>query len=70
MVSPRSRSWLPVSHSAPVNTSLVFDAHVAPTQLVSILLEGMVDADPEHAQHRLDAFEQVATDEGLFMSEQ
>lgn len=54
---------------APVNYSLVFDAFVAPMQLISILLDGMVNADPEHAERRLDAFEELAARERLFLSE-
>jgi DNA-binding MurR/RpiR family transcriptional regulator len=54
---------------APVNYTLVFDAFVAPMQLISILLDGMVDADPEPAERRLDAFEELAAREGLFLSE-
>ena len=54
---------------APVNYTLVFDAFVAPMQLISILLDGMVDADPEPAERRLDAFEEFAAREGLFVSE-
>lgn len=54
---------------APVNFSLVFDAFVAPMQLISILLDGMVDADPEHAERRLDAFEEFAARERLFLSD-
>jgi DNA-binding MurR/RpiR family transcriptional regulator len=56
--------------AAPVNTDLVFDTLVAPMQLLSILLEGMVDADPEHAEHRLDLFDQVAAEEGIFLADQ
>lgn len=55
---------------APVNYSLVFDAFVAPMQLISILLDGMVDADPEHAERRLDAFEELAVRERLFLDDQ
>lgn len=54
---------------APVNYSLVFDAFVAPMQLISILLDGMVDADPETAKRRLDAFEEFAASEALFVPE-
>jgi DNA-binding MurR/RpiR family transcriptional regulator len=54
---------------APVNYTLVFDAFVAPMQLISILLDGMVDADPVHAERRLDAFEGLAAREGIFLSE-
>ena len=57
------------AHYAPVNYSLVFDAFVAPMQLISILLDGMVNADPEHAERRLDAFEEFAAGEGLFLSD-
>ena len=52
---------------APVNASLVFDTLAAPMQLVSILLDGMVDADSEHAEQRLEAFDQLAADEHLFL---
>lgn len=54
---------------APTNYSLVFDAFVAPMQLISILLDGMVNADPEHAERRLDDFEEFAAREGLFLDE-
>lgn len=55
---------------APVNYSLVFDAFVAPMQLISILLDGMVVANPEHAERRLDDFEEFAAREELFLSDQ
>lgn len=54
---------------APVNSSLVFDTLSAPMQLVSILLELMVEADPERAEQRLEAFDQVASDEGVFLAD-
>jgi DNA-binding MurR/RpiR family transcriptional regulator len=53
---------------APVNYSLVFDAFVAPMQLISILLDSMADADPEPVERRLEAFEELAARESLFLT--
>jgi DNA-binding MurR/RpiR family transcriptional regulator len=53
--------------TAGVGERLVFDSHAAPLALVMVLLQAMADADPQRTQARLDAYERMAEQEGLFV---
>jgi DNA-binding MurR/RpiR family transcriptional regulator len=52
---------------AQVNADLVFDATVAPAQILVVLLEALADADPARSRSRLDRFENLAATEGYFV---
>jgi DNA-binding MurR/RpiR family transcriptional regulator len=54
---------------AQVNTDLVFDAAVAPAQVLVVLLEALADANPTQTRKRLDQFETVAAREGYFVEQ-
>lgn len=51
---------------APVSSDLVFDAAVAPLQLLTVLLEALADATPSRTRKRLERFEALATEHGYF----
>lgn len=53
--------------AAPVGSDLVFDAAVAPLQLVIVLLEALADATPSRTRERLDRFETLAAQERYFV---
>lgn len=53
--------------SAPVSSDLVFDAAVAPLQLLTVLLEALADAAPGRTRERLERFETLAADQGYFI---
>ena len=52
---------------AQVNPDLVFDAPVAPAQVLVILLEALADANPSRSRTRLDAFENAAAANGHYL---
>lgn len=53
--------------TAQVNSDLVFDAALAPAQLLVMLLEALADANPKQTRRRLDQFETVAARERYFV---
>ena len=52
---------------AQVNADLVFDAAVAPAQVLVVLLEALADANPARSRTRLDRFENLADAESYFL---
>ena len=52
--------------AAPVSSDLVFDAAVAPLQLLTILLEALADARPTRTRERLERFETLAVEHRYF----
>ena len=52
---------------APVSSDLVFDAAVAPLQLLTVLLEALADATPTRTRRRLEHFETLADEQGYFL---
>lgn len=52
---------------APVSSDLVFDAAVAPLQLLTVLLEALADATPTRTRKRLERFETLATEQRYFV---
>jgi DNA-binding MurR/RpiR family transcriptional regulator len=52
---------------APVSSDLVFDAAVAPLQLLTVLLEALADATPGRTRERLERFETRAAEHGYFV---
>lgn len=52
---------------APVSSDLVFDAAVAPLQLLTVLLEALADATPERTRRRLERFETLAAEQSYFV---
>ena len=52
---------------APVSSDLVFDAAVAPLQLVAVLLEALADAHPARTRERLERFEQRSAAHDYFL---
>ena len=55
--------------AAPVGSRLVFDSYAAPTALAMALLHEMANALPDRTQARLEAYEQMAEEQGLFFAE-
>ena len=54
---------------AQVNPDLVYDAPVAPAQVLVILLEALADANPQRSRMRLDRFEDTAAQAHHFLDE-
>lgn len=54
--------------AAAVGSRLVFDLHVAPMALVTVLLQAMCQAAPAATQSRLESFERSAADRQVFLS--
>ena len=54
---------------AQVNPDLVYDAAVAPAQVLVILLEAMADTHPSRSRTRLDRFENAAAEAHHFLGE-
>jgi DNA-binding MurR/RpiR family transcriptional regulator len=54
---------------AQVNPDLVFDAAVAPAQVLVLLLEALADVKPNQTRKRLEEFEDVAAREGYFLEQ-
>jgi DNA-binding MurR/RpiR family transcriptional regulator len=54
---------------APVSSDLVFDAAVAPMQLLTVLLEALADATPRRTRRRLEHFETLATEQRYFVEQ-
>jgi DNA-binding MurR/RpiR family transcriptional regulator len=52
---------------AAVGSRLVFDLHLAPMAMVTVLLQAMCDAEPGQAQARLEAFERSAARRQVFL---
>jgi DNA-binding MurR/RpiR family transcriptional regulator len=52
---------------AGVNDRFVFDSHGVPLVLAMALLQAMADAEPERTQARLEDYERMAEEEGLFL---
>ena len=52
--------------AAPVGERLVFDSHVAPLSLAMVLVEAMADAAPLRTQARLDEYERMTDQAGVF----
>ncbi len=52
---------------APVSSDLVFDAAVAPLQLLAVLLEALADATPARTRKRLERFETLAAEHRYFV---
>jgi DNA-binding MurR/RpiR family transcriptional regulator len=52
---------------AAVGSRLVFDLHVAPMAMVTVLLQAMCDATPGQAQTRLETFERSAARRQVFL---
>lgn len=52
-----------------VNDRLVFDSHATPLMLSMLVLKAMVDAQPQRAQWRLEEFEGMARESGIFLPE-
>lgn len=52
---------------AAVGSRLVFDLHVAPMAMVTVLLQAMCDAAPGQAQRRLETFERSAASRQVFL---
>lgn len=52
---------------APVSSDLVFDAAVAPLQLLTVLLEALADATPSRTRKRLERFETLALEQRYFV---
>ena len=52
---------------APVSSDLVFDAAVAPLQLLTVLLEALADATPSRTRKRLERFETLAGEQRYFV---
>lgn len=69
------RTLMPVADRADellvagVNDRLVFDSHATPLMLSMLILKAMVDAQPKRAQRRLEEFEVMARDSGIFLPE-
>ena len=53
--------------SAAVGSRLVFDLHVAPMAMVTVLLQAMCDAAPAETQRRLETFERSAANRQVFL---
>ena len=53
--------------AAPVGSDLVFDAAVAPLQLLTVLLEALADVTPARTRERLERFETLATEQRYFI---
>jgi DNA-binding MurR/RpiR family transcriptional regulator len=53
--------------AAPVGSDLVFDAAVAPLQLMTVLLEALADASPARTRARLERFETLASEQRYFI---
>jgi len=53
--------------SAAVGSRLVFDLHVAPMAMVTVLLQAMCDAAPAETQRRLETFERSAASRQVFL---
>jgi DNA-binding MurR/RpiR family transcriptional regulator len=53
--------------AAPVNSELTFDSCTAPLSLTMGLLQTMTEALPDQGQSRLEEFEQLAEERGLFI---
>ncbi|MFF4774938.1 MurR/RpiR family transcriptional regulator [Microtetraspora fusca] len=51
---------------APVGERLVFDSHTAPMALAMVLVEAMADAAPLRTQARLDEYERMTDQTGVF----
>ncbi|HWE59973.1 MAG TPA: MurR/RpiR family transcriptional regulator [Solirubrobacteraceae bacterium] len=54
---------------APVSSDLVFDAAVAPLQLLTVLLEALADATPSLTRERLERFETLAAEQRYFVEQ-
>ncbi|HWD69546.1 MAG TPA: MurR/RpiR family transcriptional regulator [Solirubrobacteraceae bacterium] len=54
---------------APVSSDLVFDAAVAPLQLLTVLLEALADATPTRTRRRLERFETLAAEQRYFVEQ-
>jgi DNA-binding MurR/RpiR family transcriptional regulator len=54
--------------AAAVGSRLVFDLHVAPMALVTVLLQAMCEAAPGPTQTRLESFERSAASRQVFLS--
>jgi DNA-binding MurR/RpiR family transcriptional regulator len=52
---------------AAVGSRLVFDLHVAPMAMVTVLLQAMCDATPGQTQRRLETFERSAASRQVFL---
>lgn len=52
---------------APVSSELVFDAAVAPLQLLTVLLEALADANPSRTRAMLERFEARAAEQDYFL---
>lgn len=52
--------------AAPVGERLVFDSHVAPLTLAMVLVEAMADAAPLRTQARLEEYERMTDQAGVF----
>lgn len=53
--------------AAPVSSDLVFDAAVAPLQLLTVLLEALADVAPTRTRARLERFEALASEQRYFV---
>ncbi|MFI6602105.1 MurR/RpiR family transcriptional regulator [Nonomuraea sp. NPDC050536] len=53
---------------APVGDRLVFDSHAAPLALAMALVEAMADAAPLRTQARLEEYERMTDETGVFLS--
>ena len=56
-----------VTLAAPVSSDLVFDAAIAPLQLLTVLLEALADAAPSRSRERLERFETLAAEQKYFV---
>lgn len=52
--------------AAPVGERLVFDSHAGPLALAMVLVEAMADAAPLRTQARLDEYERMIDQAGVF----
>jgi DNA-binding MurR/RpiR family transcriptional regulator len=53
--------------AGPVGERLVFDSHAAPLSLVMVLVEAMADAAPLRTQARLEEYERMTDQTGVFL---
>ncbi|MEO3858921.1 MurR/RpiR family transcriptional regulator [Acrocarpospora sp. B8E8] len=53
---------------APVGERLVFDSHAAPLALAMVLVEAMADAAPLRTQARLEEYERMTEQQGIFVT--
>ncbi|MCU1526242.1 MAG: putative RpiR-family transcriptional regulator [Frondihabitans sp.] len=55
---------------APVDSSLLFDSYASPMIVLNVLLAAMAEIDPDDTQRRLEKFDAIAAQFGIFHKQQ